>query len=161
MNKNNKITIWTLILLVLFSGRVYAGKIYGDLLNVEYVKNYDGDTITFNIPNIQPIIGNKISIRVYGVDCPEIKGHCLQEKILAQKAKKFVQGKCRQGKRIDLTNIRRGKYFRIVANVIIDGEDLSDELLNNLLAIPYFGEKKENWCNILNNNQKNSPFQEK
>ena len=33
---------------------------------VKYIKNYDADTITFDIPNIHPLLGKKISIRVTG-----------------------------------------------------------------------------------------------
>ena len=40
---------------------------------VKYVKNYDADTITFNVPNVHPLIGKKINIRVLGVDTPEIR----------------------------------------------------------------------------------------
>ena len=31
---------------------------------VKYVKNYDADTITFNIPNVHPLIGKSIGVRV-------------------------------------------------------------------------------------------------
>jgi hypothetical protein len=40
---------------------------------VKFIKNYDGDTITFNIPNVHPLLGEKITVRVSGVDTPEIK----------------------------------------------------------------------------------------
>ncbi len=48
---------------------------------VKYIKNYDADTVTFNIPNIHPLIGKKINIRVSGVDTPEIrtKNKCEKE----------------------------------------------------------------------------------
>jgi hypothetical protein len=28
------------------------------------IRNYDADTITFDIPNVHPLIGDKISVRV-------------------------------------------------------------------------------------------------
>jgi endonuclease YncB( thermonuclease family) len=43
--------------------------------------------------------------------------------------------------------MKRGKYFRIVAFVYIDGKSLGDELLKHGLAIKYEGKKKvKDWC---------------
>lgn len=115
---------------------------------VKYVKNYDADTITFNIPNLHPLIGNKINIRVNGVDTPELRTKNSCEKEKGYFAKNVVEKLLKKAKRIDLTNIKRGKYFRIVADVIIDGSDLKDILLRQGLAYKYYGKtkKKMNWC---------------
>ena len=48
-------------------------KSFGDYEGAVYVRNYDGDTVTFNLPSLHPIIGEKISIRVNGIDTLEIK----------------------------------------------------------------------------------------
>jgi len=64
---------------------------YGSFYNAQYVRNYDGDTVTFNIPNIHPVLGEKVSIRVRGIDTPEIRGKCQKEKDLAYEAKAVVQ----------------------------------------------------------------------
>ena len=48
-------------------------KSFGDYEGAVYVRNYDGDTITFTLPSLHPIIGEKISIRVNGIDTLEIK----------------------------------------------------------------------------------------
>ena len=40
---------------------------------------------------------------------------------------------------ITLHDIEREKYFRIVASVIVDGQNLSDLLLAKKLAVPYDG----------------------
>jgi len=47
---------------------------------------------------------------------------------------------------IKLTNLRRDKYFRLLAEVSIDGEDLGYSLIKNDLARPYDGGKKIGWC---------------
>ena len=44
-----------------------------------------------------------------------------------------------QAKVIDLHEVERGKYFRLVAEVIADGENMSDLLLALGLAWPYDG----------------------
>ncbi len=115
---------------------------------VRYIKNYDADTITVSIPGVHAIIGEKMNIRVNGVDTPEIRTKNKCEKKKARDAKKLVKALLKSAKRIDLTNIQRGKYFRIVADVMIDGKSLSFYLLKNGLAVNYDGgtKKKMNWC---------------
>ena len=68
---------------------------YGKVVNygntkATFIKNYDGDTITVNIPDYPPIVGEKISIRVNGVDTPELRTKSDKEKQLARTAKRLV-----------------------------------------------------------------------
>lgn len=44
-----------------------------DITNAQYLGNYDGDTVSFNIPNVPDVFGKNISVRVYGIDTPEKK----------------------------------------------------------------------------------------
>jgi endonuclease YncB( thermonuclease family) len=119
---------------------------YGNL-TAAVVDVYDGDTIAVSIEGIPPIFGDRILVRIYGVDTPEIKGKCEREKQLAQKAKQFVQEKLPIGSIIVLRDVGRDKYFRINASITLyDGNDLRHELINNNLAYPYFGETKKSWC---------------
>lgn len=124
-----------------------ADKIYGDIKDVQYVSNFDGDTITVNIFNEHPIISRKISVRIFGIDTPEIRGRCNKEKELALKAKEFTGGILSKAKVIDLMRIRRDKYFRIVAVIMADGKNVANELLKNRLAYMYYGKtKSKDWC---------------
>ena len=82
-----------------------------------------------------------------GVDAPEIRGKCQYEKDLALKARDFVRNKLANAKEIKLTNLQRGKYFRVVANVLLDGVSLEQDLLENKLAYKYSGGSKSSWCN--------------
>jgi micrococcal nuclease len=120
---------------------------YGDIENVQYVRNYDGDTITFNLPGFHPVIGKKIGIRVNGIDTPEIRGKCEQEKYNAKQGKQIVADILKDAEKIDLKNIQRGKYFRIVADVYADGESIADILIESGMAIRYDGGTKiKDWC---------------
>ena len=65
-----------LILLFLLLPSYSLAESYGDYQGAVYVRNYDGDTVTFNLPNLHPIIGENISIRVNSIDTPEINGKC-------------------------------------------------------------------------------------
>ena len=115
---------------------------------VQYVSNYDGDTITVNIAGVHPLVGNKVNVRVAGIDTPEIRTRKQCEKQIGKAAKQLVANLLSKARRIDLQDVERGKYFRIVANVIVDGRNLKDELLRRGLAYPYDGGKKPkvNWC---------------
>lgn len=118
---------------------------------VKYIRNYDADTITFDIPNVHPIIGDKISVRVRHIDTPEIKGKLPCEKEAARSAKRLIENLLKNAKRIDLENVDKDKYFRLLADVIVDGKPIKDILLKNNLAYAYEGKTKQkiNWCSRL------------
>ena len=94
------------------------------------------------LSGLHPIIGEKISIRVNGIDTPEIKGKCDKEKYDAKQAKEMVADILRDAEQITLKNMERGKYFRIAADVYVDGENLGDLLIEAGMAIRYNGGKK-------------------
>ena len=99
------------------------------------------------LSGLHPIIGEKISIRVNGIDTPEIKGKCEKEKYDAQQAKEMVADILKDAEKIELKNMERGKYFRIAADVIVDGESLGDMLIEAGMAVRYDGGKKTHkWC---------------
>ena len=126
---------------------VQAAPEYGTVTVSRVISVYDGDTFRVDIDSLPPIVGKNIPIRLNGVDTPEIQGKCQYEKDLALKARNFVRSKLANAKVIKLTNLQRGKYFRVVADVMIDGDSLERELLENKLAYKYTGGKKSSWCN--------------
>jgi len=126
---------------------VQAASEYGTVSVSRVISVYDGDTFRVDIDSLPPIVGKNIPIRLNGVDTPEIQGKCQYEKDLALKARDFVRKKLSNAKEIKLTKLQRGKYFRVVANVMIDGVSLEQELLENKLAYKYTGGKKSSWCN--------------
>lgn len=115
---------------------------------VEFINNYDGDTITFTIPRLTPLFGEKVRIRLQGVDTPEIKASKVCERDLAVKVKAKVRSLLSKAKRIDLVNPKRDKYFRILADVHADGVSIGEYLLKNGWGVKYHGEAKSNhnWC---------------
>lgn len=115
---------------------------------VKFLKNYDGDTIDVFIPNVHPLLGEKIAVRVRGTDTAERKGKHPCEKDRAFAAQELVGKTMESAKRIDLTNIGRDKYFRILADVIADGRSLKDVIAEAGLGYAYNGGTKKavNWC---------------
>ena len=138
-----------LLLLILSLGvySVQAAPEYGTVTVSRVISVYDGDTFRVDIDSLPPIVGKNIAIRLNGVDTPEIRGKCKYEKDLALKARDFVRNKLSNAKEIKLTKLQRGKYFRVVANVMVDGVSREQELLENELAYKYTGGKKSSWCN--------------
>jgi len=133
--------------LYLYSNSFSLSSSFGSFKNVTFVKNYDGDTITVNIPYAPPIIGENISVRVFGIDTPEIKGACPKEKQLAKDTKNYVKYILSKASYIDLEDVKRDKYFRILATVKTSEGDLAELLLDKGYAVEYDGgTKSKNWC---------------
>jgi endonuclease YncB( thermonuclease family) len=144
---------YLLALTFLISGStiVSAKQKFGDYEGAIYFRNYDGDTITFNLPNLHPIIGKNIRARLNGIDTPEIKGIRDKEKHDAEQARDMVGDILKDAEKITLKNMQRGNYFRIASDVIIDGESLADILSEAGMAVRYDGGKKTHkWCDPIN-----------
>ncbi len=108
---------------------------------VRYLRNYDGDTITFNIGKV----------RVLGIDSPELKSQKPCEAHFGKLAQAFVATELKSARQILLTNHkRRDKFGRILANVDYDGKSLKQVMLANNLAVPYVPKKRQkiDWCAI-------------
>lgn len=114
----------------------------GDVIHV-----YDGDTITIvsKLPyDASPLY--RFSVRLAGIDSPEIKGKTEKEKALAQEAKNALQDLILH-KMIRLRNVKTEKYGRILADVYIGELHVNQWLLDNKYAVKYLGGTKSNWVN--------------
>ena len=135
-------------LIALWASFTHAAN-FGDytVLNVNRV--YDGDTFFADIRGLAPVAGEDIGIRINAIDTPEIKGsQCPHERAKAHLAKAYLYTRLKHGRHIVIRNVKRGKYFRLVADVYIDGNNVAQEMLDKHLAIGYYGGKKRNvWCN--------------
>ena len=142
------VKIVVLLVSILFCNALHSyAESYGDYQGAIYIQNYDGDTIRFNLPDYPPIAGKDIRVRLNGIDTPEIKGKCQKEKYEAEQARDMVSDLLKDAEKITLKNMKRGKYFRIAADIIFDGENLADVLIEAGMAIKYYGGKKTHkWC---------------
>lgn len=109
----------------------------------------DGDTVAFEAKFLPAPLKPELSIRVLGVDTPE-KGHrasCPKEAEAALKASAFTKDAIKNGKKVQILIEKHDKFGgRVLGDVIIDGKKLSELLIANGHARPYFGEKKVSWC---------------
>jgi len=118
------------------------------------IKVYDGDTITIvaKLPYKESPL-YKFSVRLNGIDCPEIKGENDDEKQCAQLAKKELEGLI-LNKQINLKNLATEKYGRILADVYLDDLHLNKHMIDKRFAVCYDGGKKnkpESWLKFHNN----------
>jgi endonuclease YncB( thermonuclease family) len=137
-----------ILLLLLVSFPLLAAnpdKTFGDVVADTIYRVYDGDTFYAGINDWPPIIGDYIGIRVAGIDTPEMRDKRPRIKNLARKARALADSALTNAQKVELRAIRRGKYFRIVADVYCDGHSLADLLLAAGLAHPYSGGKKISW----------------
>jgi len=123
-------------------------KNYGNVFVSEVRSIYDADTFRASIDGWPDIIGESMSIRVNGIDAAEMRGKCQKEKDMARAAKKATVAMLREAKQIELRNMKRGKYFRIIADVYVDGKNLGEALVKQGLAREYHGGKRKGWCDI-------------
>ena len=136
-----------LIILILLNSIIVASNAedYSDVSVSRIIKVIDGDTFRVDINELPDIIGKNIRIRILGIDTPEINGKCAFEKELAIKARDFVQILLDNADSVILKNLDRGNFFRLLAEVIVDGKNLGELLIAKDLAVRYQG-KKSSWC---------------
>lgn len=120
-----------------------------DFTVAKVIRVYDGDTFWVAVKYAGK--RSRFKVRLYGVDCPEIKGGTEKTKLAAQKAKKYVADRIlRKFVAIEVLNNKiingkkiQEKYGRLLSKIYVDGCDLALELIDRGLAKPYFGGTKE------------------
>ncbi len=143
-----RLPVAAIVFLYAATGNLFAGEVLEGPVLARVERVVDGDTVavTAAIWIGQDI---RVSVRVNGIDTPELKGKCSQEMKLAQFARRFVVNWTYSGW-VKLKNIKQGKYAgRVIADVFdSNGRNLAVELLKKGLAIPYSGGKRPNWCGL-------------
>jgi micrococcal nuclease len=118
------------------------------------IKVYDGDTIT--IASKLPFDKSpyyRFSVRLKGIDCPEIKTKNTEEKQCAILIRDILKDLL-MDKIVTLKEVELEKYGRILAFVYLDEVNLSDLLCEKHMAVKYDGGTKhcpENWMTYYNN----------
>ena len=107
---------------------------------------YDGDTC-YVVAKTLPENLRNMSIRILGIDTPEIRADCTEEKDLALQGRAFANDMFRNADNIEFRNLKWDKYGgRILADVYIDGMSYKQEIIEAGLAREYYGGKKIGWC---------------
>lgn len=117
-------------------------------IEAEVLEVIDGDSIRVRA-KIWLGLSQEVIVRLEGVDTPELRGKCQEEKDKAKQAKKFVEQWSAESTKISLHGVARGKFGgRVVAAVRNEaGEDLAGHLITQSLAHPYQGTTaRGTWC---------------
>jgi len=107
------------------------------------IKVYDGDTITVAAQLMGQLY--RFSVRIKGVDTPEMKGGGKLEKQAAKLVQKQLASQI-MNTNVVLKNVELEKYGRLLADVYFGPDHASDVktwLLENNLALPYNGGAKQ------------------
>lgn len=107
------------------------------------IKVYDGDTITIasKVPGLYNSPIYKFSIRLNGIDTPEMRTKDEDEKEIAILARDALSEKI-MGKEIRLENIKTEKYGRVLCDIYLDQSHLNKWLIDEKYALPYDGGTK-------------------
>ncbi|MFJ3685567.1 thermonuclease family protein [Pseudomonas sp. NPDC090208] len=118
----------------------------------QIVDVYDGDTITISVQEWPGVFGQRLGVRVNGMDTPERHSHCADPAAKANEERQAMLARTEllslldSGQPIELRNLDRDKYFRLLAEVWVGDQNVAAVLIGEGLAVPYHGEKKVGWC---------------
>ena len=116
----------------------------------------DGVTVDIDIDLGFGVWLHKERVRIYGIDTPESRTRDKEEKKYGLMAKEFVK-QFVKGDSIKLTTQKydaKGKFGRILGDIIVDNKSLSDTMIQEHHAVIYHGQSKEDIQKAHINNRK-------
>jgi endonuclease YncB( thermonuclease family) len=125
---------------------VAAREVLAGPVPASVVQVIDGDTV---IVRARVWLGQDVIVRVRlsGIDAPELRARCDEERRLALAARAYLSDRVVAGS-ITLTDIHYGKYAgRVIARLIDkNGVDIAKSLIENGFARTYNGGRRGQWC---------------
>ena len=112
--------------------------------NCKVTRVVDGDTIDV-ILDLGFSILHKCRVRLYGIDTPESRTRDKDEKVRGKLAGKYLKDTIDNGDTIVLqTKMKdsKGKFGRVLANVVVDDININQQMIINHLAVRYYGQSK-------------------
>ena len=127
---------------ILFVAPVTTGRV---------IKVYDGDTITVatRLPAFRRDSSNnfksnpiyRFSVRLAGIDCPEIRSNDDGEQQVAKEAQEALSNLV-LGRMVTLKNVNNEKYGRLLADVYYEDFHVNAHMVEQRFAVPYDGGTK-------------------
>lgn len=119
----------------------FAGPVRAEVVTV-----LDGDTFLADA-EIWPGQTLRVNIRIRGIDAPEMKSRCVEERVAALKARDRLSQLMSKGA-VSLTNIGGAKYYgRVLADVRAgNGVEIADMLVKQGVVRRYGGGRRDSWC---------------
>ena len=88
----------------------------------------------------------KSRVRLYGIDTPESRTRNLDEKARGKMAGAFLKEAVEKGEKVVIqTKLKdsRGKFGRVLGDVVVDGVNINKAMIENNYAVAYYGQSKE------------------
>ena len=104
----------------------------------------DGDTCDVTLDLGFDIL-YRSRVRLYGIDTPESRTRDKDEKVRGKMAASYLKEAIKKGKKVIIqTKLKdsKGKFGRVLGNVIVDGININQSMVDNHLAVAYFGQSK-------------------
>ncbi|MGD9912671.1 MAG: thermonuclease family protein [Rhizobiaceae bacterium] len=122
------------------SGELLAGPV-----EVRVVSVLDGDTFRAEA-HVWPGHHVTVNVRIRGIDAPEMKSRCDEERDAARAAREALA--VMLGETVRIANIAGAKYYgRVLADVATaDGAGVADTMLGLHLVRRYDGGRRDSWC---------------
>ena len=105
----------------------------------------DASTVDIDIDLGFGVWLHKERVRVYGIDTPESRTRDKEEKKYGLAAKAFVK-EFVKGSDIILRTKKydaKGKFGRILGDIVVNRKSLSETMIQEHHAVPYYGQSKE------------------
>ena len=124
--------------------QAFAAGAYG----AEVLRVLDGDTFEARV-RVWPGIDITTRVRLRGIDAPEMRARCPQERTKAEAARDALAAMLAQGD-VRVSRVGLDKYGgRIDADAATrQTPDVSAAMLAKGLARPYGGGRRESWCGL-------------
>ena len=88
---------------------------------------------------------HKCRVRLYGIDTPESRTRNKDEKVRGKMAAAFLKYAIKNGNKVVIqTKLKdsRGKFGRVLGEIIVDDVNINQAMVDNYLAVAYFGQSK-------------------
>lgn len=102
----------------------------------EVIRIIDGDTIVLRI-DLGFKLFWKVSCRLHGINCPELRSKSASERIAAKAAKDFTASELPVGTMVLVYSVELDKYGRPLVDLFYEDKHLNVELVSNNHATLY------------------------
>jgi len=111
-------------------------------VSAKIIRIIDGDTLEVDA---HPWPGHavRVSVRLRGIDTPERRSRCADQRAAAQLARNELERLVSGVATVELINVAGGKYYgRVLADMKAGSRDIASAMLESGLARPYKGGKR-------------------
>lgn len=121
----------------------------GVMYDAQIIRVNDGDTVVISAPFLPAPLKPELAVRVFGVDTPEkgFRAQCPAEDARGQAATQFTKKLVTTSQKHQVVLYGWDKFGgRVLGDMILNGQSLRTQLIQNGFAREYYGEAKQSWC---------------